>query len=320
MTSGTGRSLGAYEDFNAAARAACSLLRHEIKFDVWMASRLVGDNLVIVAADSEAAGVREGDSFPFSETLCSRMVTGDGPRSAPDTTHVPAYANCLYGRGLPALAYMGVPLFHSDGSVAGTLAGVASSAQPKTVTESLPRVEAMARLLSTILATEERANEELHRARKAEEESLVDGLTGISNRRAWDQMLEVEEQRCKRSGTPASVIIADVDRLKGINDTEGHAAGDALLRHVATTLRRTSREPDIVARTGGDEFAVLAVNCGREDALVLTDRLRAALEKEGIAASIGTATRTPSGGLSRTVEEADAAMLAVKRGDVSGRG
>jgi diguanylate cyclase len=312
--SGAASSAGAFE---AAAKAACSLLRDEIAFDVWMVTLLRGDRLVIVAAEDGDLGVEEGDSFPFSDTFCYQMVAGNGPRVAPRIADVPAYANNPYAQGVPASAYIGVPLSHPDGSVAGTLCALSRRAHPPDVGGSLERVEKMGRLLTAVLKAEERANEERLRARRAEEESLVDSLTGISNRRAWDRLLEVEEQRCVRSGTPASVIVADLDRLKDVNDSMGHRAGDELLRRIATTLRNASREPDIVARTGGDEFAVLAVDCGERDARILMARLAAALGEEGVEASIGVATRTPEGGLLAAVEEADASMLAAKRGELS---
>lgn len=153
----------------------------------------------------------------------------------------------------------------------------------------------------------------LRRARRAEEESLTDTLTGLDNRRAWDRILETEEVRCKRYQTSASVVVVDLDSLKHINDTHGHAAGDALLRRMGDTLRSTSREPDIVARIGGDEFAVLAVDCDNAQAEALVARFEAALAGAGISASLGRAIRRPECTLERTYWCADQAMLAGKK-------
>ena len=97
----------------------------------------------------------------------------------------------------------------------------------------------------------------------AEENALLshrvstDALTGVASRAAWEEALRREELHRSRNGAPTSIAIFDVDGLKMINDTAGHAAGDELLKACAQELARNSRATDLVARLGGDEFAVL---------------------------------------------------------------
>lgn len=86
--------------------------------------------------------------------------------------------------------------------------------------------------------------------------SRHDELTRLANRRAWDEWIEGEVHRSKRSGAPLSIIFGDVDRLKEVNDRLGHAAGDAVIRSVADLLRGRLRATDFVARVGGDEFVI----------------------------------------------------------------
>ena len=132
---------------------------------------------------------------------------------------------------------------------------------PVEIEEELPLVELMARLLMTIIKNELKANEEFRRAERASAEAMTDGLTGLYNRRGWDQLVAAEDKRCQRYGHPASVLSIDLDNLKSINDNQGHAEGDCLLRSAAEVLKTVTRDADIVARLGGDEFSVLAVEC-----------------------------------------------------------
>ena len=104
--------------------------------------------------------------------------------------------------------------------------------------------------------------------------SNTDALTGLSNRRYFDERLQSELARCARYNTPLSLLIIDLDHLKQINDERGHVAGDAALIAVAEALRQSSRATDVNARYGGDEFAILAVNTRGGEAAELAERVR----------------------------------------------
>lgn len=104
-----------------------------------------------------------------------------------------------------------------------------------------------------------------------------DDLTGLYNRRYFHDQLREEWRRCQRYHRPFSLILFDVDDLKAINDRYGHAAGDQALRHVALCLRAGTRSADVVARWGGDEFAVLAPEAVRPQAEQLAERLQGAI-------------------------------------------
>jgi diguanylate cyclase len=125
--------------------------------------------------------------------------------------------------------------------------------------------------------------------------------------------VEQEETRCRRYGSAASVLVLDLDELKIVNDTGGHAAGDELIALCAEVLHATSRPGDTVARTGGDEFALLAVQCDPLARRALEARLRMQLRTAGVSATTGGATRRPGEHLAETWQRADAAMYRSKR-------
>src|SRR5262249_36853374 len=107
--------------------------------------------------------------------------------------------------------------------------------------------------------------------------AITDPLTGVANRRCFDQQLARAVVASARDGPPLTLLFVDVDQLKGINDELGHGAGDAALRLVGECLARTCRSRDVVARWGGDEFAVLAHWTGGREGLILAHRIRESL-------------------------------------------
>ncbi len=142
------------------------------------------------------------------------------------------------------------------------------------------------------------------RARQAELERQAnqDPLTGLLNRRAWEEALEREIERTDRYGGSASVLLLDLDRFKEVNDVHGHQAGDEVLEVVATLLRRRLRESDTIARYGGDEFAAM---------LPETDAHRVA----AVSRDIEDAIRSAHLGRSQAPITASVGATAVERGD-----
>lgn len=169
------------------------------------------------------------------------------------------------------------------------------------------------RLLRTLLLTQEQAERARVAAERAVAEAATDVLTGASSRRHWEDVLRAEEHRCARYGHPACVVVVDLDGLKRVNDAQGHRAGDRLLGDAARALAQGSRATDVVARVGGDEFAILAVDTDLLTGRILVERLATALAEAGVQASLGLSERGPEQGLSEAWSEADRRMYASKR-------
>ena len=146
-------------------------------------------------------------------------------------------------------------------------------------------------------------------------QAQTDGLTGILNRRAAEVRLEEELARAARHGQPVSLLLIDVDRLKDVNDRDGHRAGDRALCRTAAAMQGSARVDDVCARWGGDEFVVLAPATAGADAVRLAERIRAhAVAGEGRATlSIGVATFDGTGQPGALLADADAALYRAKR-------
>jgi diguanylate cyclase (GGDEF)-like protein/PAS domain S-box-containing protein len=168
-------------------------------------------------------------------------------------------------------------------------------------------------------------------ARKRQEEELVDSLaevrasrrrladiaatdhlTGLTNRREFERLADPPQPG------PFAVLAVDVDNLKFVNDAYGHEAGDEVIRAVGRTLDAALRRDDVVARTGGDEFAVLLPDTGESDALVLGDRIRLAMHgvvvpRGQVRISVGCASGSAADPVARVWATADQALLTAKR-------
>jgi diguanylate cyclase (GGDEF)-like protein/PAS domain S-box-containing protein len=156
--------------------------------------------------------------------------------------------------------------------------------------------------------------------------ATTDGLTGLTNRRAFDNALETELARCRRGGEPISLIMVDVDRFKAYNDLYGHPAGDEILKTVGACLKEALRRPgDVAARYGGEEFVAVLPGTDEDGAFFIADAFREKLasmeiphkgaDKGFLTASVGLASFTErDGGMNATelVRRADEALYNAK--------
>jgi len=171
-----------------------------------------------------------------------------------------------------------------DGSVVGVVC-LEHVGEPRTWTPGeIEFAGALADQAALALAAVERRHLEEERARvrselvRTRELALQDELTGLANRRALEQMLRAEVSRALRHGRPLSILMADVDHFKSINDTYGHRAGDDVLRGVARLVADTLRSIDRAARYGGEEIFVIMPETSIAEAGQVAERLRAAVE------------------------------------------
>ncbi len=153
--------------------------------------------------------------------------------------------------------------------------------------------------------------------------AVIDPVSGLFNRRYFQERLEDEFNRAQRHKTPVALMMIDIDDFKGINDRFGHLAGDEVIRIVSDILRRSVRRFDLCARFGGEEFAIVMPGSGPEHSAVVAERIRRRIEEfRSDAAELAGVRVTVSIGLSvsyelpprELVERADRALYAAKRG------
>jgi diguanylate cyclase (GGDEF)-like protein len=176
----------------------------------------------------------------------------------------------------------------------------------------------LAALLGSLILVWSR-NERMQELRR---QASLDSLTGLKNRRRFEEDLRMVMARGRREGTQGAVLMLDLDHFKQVNDSHGHPAGDRMIEEVAEVLRRRTRESDVLARLGGDEFAIVLPRCSPAEARIVAESIAASIAShrstdpnlEPITASVGVAMfgTDPRTSVESVISEADTAMYAAK--------
>lgn len=238
--------------------------------------------------------------------------------------------------GLTTRQMLGVLVYSlvAFGVASGVVAARDEPDYPTVVAAAYAGMVVVVLLSSTFLTTRVQSTRAHLRRQKAELAQALeqirqlathDDLTGLLNRRAMLDRMQLEQRRSLRSGSPLLIAQLDIDHFKAVNDTHGHAAGDLALQRFADTVRRNVRDTDVLARWGGEEFVLLLCDTPAADAVALMERLRQAVQAmqvpvpqgDGpitVTVSIGLARHTPADPLAGTLERADRALYAAKAG------
>lgn len=299
--------------FEEAAASVLSFLRAELGLDMALVSRRVGAHSIVLAAQDARWGISEGDVRVWAETLCAATVDGRAPLIAPRIDDVPALAHSTARRGTDMQSYVSVPICDGDGAVIGTLSGASAEVQGEDFTASVTTVQLLANLLGSLLQRERDLDAVARVAERAMSYAHIDGLTGVANRRHWEATLATEAERFRRYANPYSVVVFELDDLGEISEQQGRAAGDEVVCLAAEVLTALVRPSDTVARLGGGEFAILAVECDRDGAAALTERLTAAFAAIAMWPSLGAAASKPGQDARATWTAAVASMNASRR-------
>ena len=276
-----GEAVGATVDADVMLLQAASTLRSSLGLDA----------VAIAVADGAGCGacVASGEA---------EVLVHAGPGALADavgniaTTHLVHDLTSLDGdlatTLLPGALNVIVAPFRVDGASSGVVMAALGGAPGVVVPETMVRtVEHVGRLVASAF---ERSM--LHA--RIERLASSDALTGLPNRRIFEESLERELARSRRTGEPVSLVVFDVDHFKKVNDTHGHHVGDEVLRHVGGALAGAIRASDLSARFGGEEFVALLPGCGADQAVVVGDTIRRAIAAGdppvAVTASAGVAT------------------------------
>lgn len=235
--------------------------------DVVVLARNNSDNRLIATTELEPDSVLAGCLASAEPRSCLAIRLGRSHQDGTDHDELMSCTICSRLAGTTTCQ----PLLVS-GKVIGTVlirnSRALDESESRSVTDSVARAAPVLANLKTIAIAENRAS--------------TDALTGLPNRRAMNDTLTRMAAHSGRTAQPLAAVVFDLDRFKNINDRYGHAAGDAALSAVGECLREHLRESDFAARSGGEEFLVLAPNTDGEGAHVLAEKLREALAREEV--------------------------------------
>lgn len=289
---------------------------------------------VVLSLNTGSIVVEEGGRVEWKRSLCRSMFLAGRVHSA-DVVH--QVTGTETARALGIQSFFAVPILLEDVAI-GTVCGASARAvelsehqvaSMELIAASLRQQLDTGTRLASALARVEAATRGIEQARREAQEhrdavqrlevlANTDALTGLPNRRAFAARWEDELARSGRRGYTLGVLLIDIDRFKAVNDSRGHAAGDAVLVAMAATLRAHSNSPDIVARLGGDEFALALTHTTAEALLATASRMRPHFGQlmgdagiPGVTFSTGIAVST-SNGLADLLAAADRALYAGK--------
>ncbi len=298
-------------NFVHGSKLVLDYLNAYLPMGVWSVSRVENNRQTVLRlTDHNEYGMVEGDGQPWQDSLCVHMVAGKAPRIAPDVAKVKPYATAAENLSIDVGAYAGAPIVDADGSLFGVICGLDSTIRPDLASHG-PLLTLLSKMLGALLAGD--------RMRAALEQSSAtaltpantDPLTGVYNRRGWEELLERLDREYEGYGDPTVVIMVELDLSKQADELG--RAGDQLSRLAARVIRANQRAGDVVARLGGDKLGVILLDCPAALASTLAERLSHELDEAGAPAVLGWAPMSFDGLSRRAVERAEQTIADTKQ-------
>ncbi len=302
-----------FNGFSQSTKEFLAALKYRFPIDQWIVFRIENNRLQILQIAGTNPINQVGEAFDIQSSIIAPICEQEVPLYCADTFNHPEISQFPQIQAANIQAYLSAPLLKSNGDLIGFLFGHSTTPNPEFTADNHQVITISARMMATFLQTELRDVQDTRRLERAETEAMMDELTGIYNRRGWERFLLSEDIRGRRYGATMGIIIADANNLKVVNDQYGHAAGDQMLQAIANILKDTVRTQDIVARIGGDEFAILCLDTSEDALMLLSDRILHAVKQAGHSVSIGASVHEATHSISQTLQKADELMYIHKR-------
>lgn len=294
----------------------------------WLAASICNTPFAVINfIDTDRQWFKSEIGFDISETeldisICAHAILQPGVFVVPDTRKDARFANNPLVTGNPQLRfYAGALLETPDGIALGTLCVL--DRRPRRLSadqkQALHKLAGQVMQLMALYQTSQRQQvmlREMNETRdKLRKLATTDPLTGLLNRRAFNERLQEESARIKRSGRPSALLMADLDHFKTINDRYGHAVGDLAIGTFADICRSVFRQYDVICRWGGEEFMVLLPDTDKHQAGRVADRLHQVLSVTRIPGTDDDIHMTASVGVLELAAERDigAALTQIDR-------
>lgn len=309
-------SLRPFLSLQESLPALLDCLRAIVPMRLWMVGRLAGSAWTVVQADDLQHRVKPGDSFPWPDTLCARVLEHYGCCFAENAAANPILAAAPVRTSLQIGAYIGYPMLSWRGELLGTVCAIDPEPQPPFSAQQRKLVETISRTISTLVAHSFKLDESRHGEHGIKAPVHTDLHTGLPNLAGWQSVLDEEELALRLDDEDALVAVVDI----AMPDLTFGEAGsleweNALVRH-GQLLKSHVRGHDVVARTGLNRFSVLLRGVSAEQGRAAVDKVRQSLRESGADAAVGHAMRRASGTLAEAARIADIRMyndrLAVK--------
>jgi len=285
--------------------ALLQCLRDIVPMRLWMVGRLAGNAWTVIQADDLQGRVKAGDSFPWPDTLCVRVLEHYGCCFAEDAAANPVLADAPVRTSMKIGAYIGYPMLSWRGELLGTVCAIDPERQPRFSPEQRRQVEVIARTISTLVAHSFKLDEGRRSEQGIKAPVHIDAQTGLPNPAGWQNLLDEAEMALRMEDGDALVAVVDI----ALDDGDPTLDWDtALVRH-GHLLKHHVRGRDAVARTGLNRFSLLLRGVSAEQGCAAVENIRQALRESGADAALGYAMRGASGSLGEAARIADIRMF-----------
>lgn len=303
-----------YASLQESMPALLSCLRTVVPMRLWMAGRLAGNSWTVIQADDSQRRVRAGDSFPWPDTLCVRVLEHYGCCFAEDAGANPMLADAPVRSAMPIGAYIGYPILSWRGELLGTICGIDPEPQRPFTAQQRSLVETISRTISTLVAHSFKLDESRHAPSRVKAPASMDHLTGLANQYGWQVMLEEEERTLKEEGADALVLMVELREPEYRDGAADSLEWDNTLNRVANLLRSHVRQRDAVARVAPNRYGLLLRGLSPAQGQGAAAKIRQALDGAGVCAALGDAMRLANGSLAGAARLADIRMYNDKLG------
>ena len=225
---------------------------------LWMLTRVVDNDWVVIQSQGSDYDVHQGDVFSWVDSYCCRMVQGDGPMVSANSSLDAVYSQTPIHQALQINGYVGIPVYESSGNFFGTLCALQpepmSAEQEQKIQQNFKQIELLSMLLVSIYHQERLLMEQKAHTEHYQCLAQFDELTKLYNRTGWKCRREALQKAMSEFALSVTLVVFDLNNLKQINDSIGHHAGDNLICAFASTLESYACREDVLVRLGGDEF------------------------------------------------------------------
>ncbi|USD33481.1 MULTISPECIES: diguanylate cyclase domain-containing protein [Vibrio] len=289
-----------FATFSEASRSTLKYLRNKYGYGAWMMTRKNEDEWVILQVEGDGYQIDELTVINWNDSMCSRMVKGEGPRWAPDVDDIPSYVEAPIYRAEKIKSYVGIPVCFANGDLFGTLCAIDTVPSGRIPADGKETVELVSKLLSSLLQLELQNIALSRKQISFLPEPLKDNQTGFLNRLGWSIYLEKEESNVRAVGTPLYIVALDVT-------LPGKEKGDEyqqLLTIVVSIINSSVTDEGVIARLSDNIFTILLANSSNKQFKLCLDTLERELTEASVVAQIGSEKHNYTDKLDATVMSA----------------
>jgi GGDEF domain-containing protein len=268
-----------------ALNSILAVLKHEVNLDLWMVTRVVDNDWIMLSTTENSYGVNADDVKVWSDSVCTRMVALEGPNIVPCVSEVISYASAPIVGQLNFQSYVGFPLTSEDGEVIGTLCAI----DPAPKEPSLVNQAGLMRNFVIVVESLLRQSQEINRLNTLLRDYLntenVDNVLGLPNQTAFYQIAEQQKAELHNLGSPLAIVLVEVQRFAP-EFSAPDIRSDGLMS-VKETILEHKRETDILCKLNGDNFGLLLIDADNKVLISIVIKTLKALQLKGFKVSVG---------------------------------